>query len=150
MISRRAGIVAVVLLAIVLAGISVFLYVRNLDPCMTGSEGGGSCPTLADVNGVRYTVGIAHELVEIEPDLTPFAPITRTNVPEQFSEMTTFQIRGIDPADVLVAPAKPVLDEDVAPYRLLYGPTSNRAYPALCDYIPIQLRLGDDRCGAPA
>jgi hypothetical protein len=64
--------------------------------------------------------------------------------------MNAFQIRGIDPTYVLAAPATPVLDQGVGPYRLLYGPDSNRAFPALCDYIPIQLRLSDERCGAPA
>jgi hypothetical protein len=148
-ISRRAGLTGLLGLALILGMIWAVFYLANLDPCMTGSSG-GSCPTLADVNGVRYGVAAAHELVDIASDLTPFAPIARTNVPGYFSDMNTFQIRGIDPTAVLVAPAKPALDEDVGPYRLLYGPNSDRAFPALCDYIPIELRLDDDRCGAPA
>lgn len=149
MTGRRAGLVGLLGLVLIGGFIGVF-YASNQDWCMTGSGGGASCPTLADVNGVRYTVSVGHELVDIEPALTPFAPITRTNVPGHFSEMTTFQIRDIDPTAVLVAPAQSVLDEDVGPYRLLHGPNNANAYPALCEFIPVELRFDDRRCGAPA
>ncbi len=120
------------------------------DSCLDGSYAGVACPALAEVNGVRYQVAVATELVDLAPVLSPFAPIGRTNVPDDFSELTTFAIAGIDPTAVLAAPARAVREEDVAPYRLLYGPNSARAYPALCHYIPAEKRGDDERCGAPA
>lgn len=149
MTSRRARIGALVGLTLLVVGISVVYFLGSRDACMSGSDR-GSCPALADVNGVRYEVSVAHPLIDIDSDLTPFAPISRTNVSGYFSELTTFQIRGFDPTDVLVAPARTALEEDVGPFRLLFGPNSGRAYPALCDYIPIEFRLGNERCGAPA
>ncbi len=120
------------------------------DSCLDGSTAGVACPALAEVNGVRYQVAVASELLDIAPDLSPFAPIGRTNVPDDFSELNAYAIAGIDPTAVLAAPARAVREEDVAAYRFLYGPNSDRAFPALCDYIPIDQRERDERCGAPA
>jgi len=147
MISRRQGLVGVLGLGLIVAVIWLVRMLGEVGSCMDPGAG-GSCPTLADVNGVRYGVSVAHELVDIDAALSPFAPIGRTNVPDHFAEMTTFRILAIDPTAALAAPARAVYDEDVGPYRLLYGPNSLSAYPALCNYLPAHLRVVNEQCGA--
>ena len=95
-------------------------------------------------------MGVAQHLSGIEGDLLAYGPISRTNVPDQLAEPTTFMIRGIDPEAVLVVPETDVLDGDAGHYRLLWGPRSELAYPTLCDYLSAPVRLTDEHCGAPA
>src|SRR5215213_8434578 len=64
----------------------------------------GSCPSLAEVNGVRYTISVARGVAVEEPDLTAYARINRTNVPDYFRELQTYTIDGIPAAAILVAP----------------------------------------------
>ncbi len=117
------------------------------DACLDGFGEGASCPTLAVVNGQRYQVAIATALEVGEGDLTPYGPISQTNRSEGFSELTAYRVGDIDPSAVLVARAAA---GDGAPYRLLFGPNEDEAFPALCDYIPLEQRQADTRCGAPA
>ena len=97
--------------------------------------GGASCPSLAEVNGVRYAVSVARGSLVTERDLTPFAPIARTNVPSYFTAQTAFQIGDISPTSLLAAPAARVFNEDDSPYRILWGPESESAFPEACRYF---------------
>ncbi len=99
---------------------------------------------------MRYEVSVASELVGLEPDLVPYARIGRTNVSNDFADPVTFRIGDIDPTAVLAAPARSRRAEDVAPYRLLFGPNRERAYPFLCSYFPEARLIAEELCGAPA
>ena len=131
-------------------GFAVMFSRLGPESCMDGAGGIGSCPALADVNGLRYTVSVAALYPGLEEDLVPFSPITRTNVPGNFAELKTFKIGDLDPTLVLAAPALPVYPEDVGSYRLLFGSNSDAAFPALCDYFTDEAKFADERCGAPA
>ena len=151
MINRNNVVFALLGLLAVVSAIGFGLMVVQLgrDSCMDGGGSGGSCPVLAEVGSVRYSVGVASAYIDLEQDLAPYAPIVRTNAPGNFAELTTFRIANLDPAAVLAAPARHVSDEDVGPYRLLFGPDSDRAWPALCRYFPIELRHASDECAVP-
>jgi hypothetical protein len=151
MIDRNKVVVAVMAVLAVVAAVGFGLMVVRLGggDCIH-SAAGASCPVLAEVDGVRYSVGVANEYIDLQQDLVLHSSIARTNAPDQFAELVTFRIASLDPTAVLAAPARPVLAGDVGPYRLLFGPNSERAWPALCDYIPIEVRFGDGRCGGPA
>jgi hypothetical protein len=118
------------------------------DACFDGGVIGGSCPTLAEVNGVRYTVSVARGVAVAESDVTPYNRIARTNVPDYFKELQTYSLRGISPMAALVAPSKSVLDEDDSEFRLLFGPDSASAFPALCDFYTDSEKQSDSRCSA--
>lgn len=151
MINRSNVVFALLGLLAVLSAIGFGLMVAQLgrDSCMDSGASGGSCPVLAEVGSVRYSVGVASNYVGLEQDLAPYSPITRTNAPDRFAELTTFRIAELDPTSVLAAPARQDSDEDVGPYRLLFGPTSDHAWPALCGYFPIEVRQTDNRCSVP-
>jgi hypothetical protein len=148
MIDRNKAIVGLfaVLAAASAFGFAIMLTYVGRDACLDRSGAGASCPALAVVNGMRYQVAVASPL-ENQADLTAYGPISQTNVPDNFSEMVAYRIGDIDPTAVLVAPARA---GDEAPYRLLYGPNRDEAYPAICDYFPEARLQSDEGCGAPA
>jgi hypothetical protein len=148
--SRRQGLVALLGLLLVFGLISVVFLLGRGDGCMSGNDS-GSCPTLADVNGVRYGVGVAQDLVDIEGALTEYGLIARTNVPDYFFGRTAYSISGIDPALVLVA-HNAVGQTTAGRYRFLFALDTNTdaAFPALCDYLLVESRQADPRCSAPA
>ena len=151
MINRSNLVFGLLVLLAVVSAIGFGLMVTQLgrDSCMDGGASGGSCPVLAEVGSVRYGVGAASDYIGLEQDLAPYSPITRTNAPDRFAELVTFRVADFDPTSVLAAPSRHVSDEDVGPYRLLFGPNADRAWPALCSYFPIELRQVDDRCSVP-
>jgi hypothetical protein len=116
------------------------------DACLDGIGADSSCPVLAVVGGSRYSVSVASDLRNIEDVLSSHAPIDRTNSPDWFSELVTYRIAEIDPTAVLAAPAQAIVEEDVGPYRLLYGPNSEDAWPQMCLYLPERDRAADQRC----
>jgi len=138
------------LAAVSAIGFAVMFSRLGPESCMDGPGGVGSCPVLADVNGLRYTAGVASQYPGLEADLSAFSPITRTNAPNNFAELVTYRVGDIDPTLVLAAPALPVYPEDVGSYRLLFGSNSDAAFPALCDYFTDEAKFADERCGAPA
>jgi len=111
----------------------------------------GSCPSAAEVNGVRYAISVARGVDVAEADLTPYARIGRTNVPDYFRDLQAYSLRGISPTAALAAPSISVLDEDDSAYRILWGPDQDSAWPALCDYLTdAEKQNQDDHCSAPA
>jgi hypothetical protein len=154
-VNRNTVIVGVFAILAAASAIGFGLMFSRLggDACLDGfGEGaaGGACPALAEVQGMRYEVAVATELIDIEADLIPYEEIGRTNVAGDFAQPLTFRIGSIDPTAVIAASARRARDEDVGPYRLLFGPNEDDAFPALCDYIPLEQREADTRCGAPA
>lgn len=134
MTNRRTGLFALLGLVAIFVAIGAVLFLGQLDPCMSGS-GGGSCPALADVNGVRYYVSSAWDLVNTDGALTPYADISRTNSSMSFLSMTTYALAGVEPGDALVAENNRT-DQHPWKYRLLHSDIGNHAaYPALCRYI---------------
>ena len=113
------------------------------DLCMTGSKG-GSCPALADVDGIRYYVGGSRELVNVDGALTPYGEIAQTNVPEALNETTAYSLAGIDPKLALVGMSTRLVGDARGPYRLLMADLGDSpVWPALCRYLP----AGEDvRC----
>ena len=135
MIDRSKVVVGIFALLATVSAIGFGLMFSRLgDGCMNGSDS-GSCPTLADVNGVRYTVGVARGIEIGSDDVAPYSTIARTNVPDYFSELATYAHSGVPATAVIAAPAAAVLDEDDSPYRLLWGPDRSSAFPALCRYF---------------
>jgi hypothetical protein len=149
-VTGRNGVIALAVLALALGiiwGISVLGNLVGGD-CMSGSDS-ASCPALAEVNGVRYSVSASRGVVIGASDLTAYGPITRTNVPGHFSELTAYALTGVAPGAVLAAPATDLID---SPYRLLTGPDRASAFPALCRYFNAteQARLAECTLASPA
>lgn len=138
MSGRRVVLVAVLAVAAVGAVIAGVYLLGIRDSCMNVMSG-GSCPTLAEVDGARYTVSVGMELVDIEPDLTAFGEITRSNVPAIFADTTAYAVSGIHPAVLLVAHANEQFDAGDGPYRLLFAHSGSRegVWPRFCDYLPV-------------
>lgn len=127
------GLLAV--LAIVSAiGFALMIVQFGQDPCLSGSDG-GSCPSLAVVDGRRYSVSVARGIVLTEADVTTYKPIVQTNSPTAFAETMTYQIAGIPPDAVLAARAAHLMDGDNSQFRLLWGPQRDAAFPVLCAYF---------------
>ena len=152
--TNRSRIVLGVLAALaVVSAIGFGLMFMRLgnDSCLDGGDMfGASCPTLAEVNGVRYTISAARGVDVTESDLTPYARIARTNVPDYFSDLQAYSLPGIAPAAALVAPSVSVLDEDDSAYRILWGPAKESSWPALCDYLTTAEKSIRQECSAPA
>ena len=152
MIDRNKVVVGLLAILAVVSAVGFGLMVSRLgdDGCMSGS-GSASCPTLADVNGVRYTVSIGQAFKNIEPDLSPYAAISRTNAPDRFAEMQAYSVAGFDPA-VLLITRTTVGAGDEGPYRMLtvVGRERSSIWPAFCDYLPEERLLAQPECGAPA
>ena len=140
------GIAAAILLAV----IGWQLY-QMRDSCMS-IAGGGSCPTLADVAGVRYTVSVGQDLVDVEDSMTAHGEIGQTNVPQMFDGMTVYAIDGIDPGALLVARTREEFDRGDGPYRLLFvfGDERSGVWPTLCEYLELERRLAQPECRLPA
>jgi hypothetical protein len=130
----RNWILALAGLALTLGIIWGISVLTNLSDCMNASDD-ASCPALADVNGVRYFISIARGVEIDAADLTAYAPITQTNVPGHFRELTTFTLAGVSPDAALAAPATNVIAGEDSAYRLLSGPERASAFPALCEYF---------------
>jgi hypothetical protein len=137
-----------VLAAVSAIGFALLLSYYGSDPCLESGNKGGSCPTLALVDGVRYTVSIGRDLVGTEGALTPYMEITRTNAPEDFAERMTYQLAGVSPSAALVARNAPGPDEDAGAFRLLFalGPERDAAWPALCRYLTEEDRAANEQC----
>ena len=148
--TRRRGLIALLGLGLVIGVVGAVVLLGQVDPCMSGS-GSGSCPSLADVNGVRYTVSVGHALRGIEPDLTPYAAISRTNVPGRFAEMQAYAVDGVDPAVLLIARSV-IRDGDEGPYRMLTVLHGDRGsiWPSFCEDLPDERLFVQPECGAPA
>jgi hypothetical protein len=152
MINRSQVVLgALAALAIVSAIGFGLMFMRLGNDCL-GDAGlaSGSCPSAAEVNGVRYTTSVARGVDVVATDLTPYASIGRTNVPDYFRDLQAYSIQGISPTAVLAAPSASVLDEDDSAYRFLWGPDRDAAFPAVCDYYTDAEKENDERCGAPA
>ncbi len=147
MSSTRARIAALLGLSLLVVGISIVLFLGSADGCMTGSSN-ASCPTLAEVNGVRYSFSVGLALLDIEDDLTAFGQISRTNVPDYFSETTVYSVTGIDPKVLLIGRAAP-MQSDEGPYRLLsvFGGDHTSIWPAFCQYLTELRRYSQPGCG---
>ncbi len=119
------------------------------DACLDRFGEGAACPALAVVNGTRYSVGVPTELVGVENALTPYAEITRTNVPEQFAELTAYALAGVDPTLALVAYTQPGPGDPPGSYRLMFvtgGDDADGAWPAIRPYLPAVHRCADEEC----
>jgi hypothetical protein len=125
------------------------MFMRLGQDCMSGSDG-ASCPALADVNGMRYEVSGARGVTVTAAQLEAYKPITRSNVPGHFTELTTFRVADIAPEAILFAPATHVSDEDDSPYRILWGPEKEAAYPGICGYLAEAETRIMDGCGGVA
>jgi hypothetical protein len=149
MTRRRAFLLGFGFIALVLTGAIAWQLYQVRDSCMNVASG-GSCPTLADVGNVRYTVSTGQELLDAERALTPYGSITQTNVPQQFAEMQVYALSDIDPAALLVARANEAFDPGDGPYRLLFRLGGNRdgVWPALCDYLMPERRATQPECEA--
>ena len=112
---------------------------------------GAACPAMADVGGVRYSVSVGLDLMEIEGDLTAFAPIAQTNVPSYFAETTVFSVGGIDPTVLLIARAAP-LDGDAGSYRMLSTLRGDHAaaWPQFCRYLQGERLTAQPECTSVA
>lgn len=146
MTRRRGRIAALLGLLLLFIGISFVMFLGSVDGCMAASSN-GSCPALADVNGVRYAVGAGQNLIGVEPVLFPYGSITKTNVPQVLAEPTAYSISGIDPAVVLVARSAQDADSGGA-FRLLLVNRESRAaaWPALCQYLTPDRREAQPEC----
>ena len=136
------GLAAGILLAVI-----AWQVYQLRDSCMNILSG-GSCPTMADVAGVRYYVSTGMDLVDIEDSLTPYSQITQSNVPQQFAESTAYAIAGIDPGVLLVARSSEEFDPGDGAYRLLRTADgdSSVVYPALCRHLPQFRREAQPEC----
>jgi hypothetical protein len=105
---------------------------------------GASCPALADVNGVRYTVSGGEVLESINRVLLPYGTMSRTNAPSFFAGDGVLQVAGIDPKALLVAIGAPS-DEPNHEYVLLFGPEAG-AWPGLCEFIPAAAQAAQPEC----
>ena len=104
-------------------------------------------PTAA-VNGMTYILSDTPILPTVDDDLTAYAQIAVTNSEHRFADREVYAITGIDPAAALIARAADNQDQN-GPYVVLYGPDKEDAFPALCDYIPVEMRPSDGSCSAP-
>jgi len=151
MISRNNIVFALLGLLIVASAVGFGLMALRLGGDCMSAGAGGSCPTLAEVNGVRYSVSVARGIIATADDVTAYAPITRTNSPTLFTQQVSFQLDGISPTALLVAPAARVLDEDNSPYRILWGPNSSSGFPEACRYFDASEQALLEECrGVPA
>lgn len=139
---RGKVIVAALGLTAVVA-VGVVAFGPWADPCMNGG-GGASCPALADVNGVRYTVSGGEVLESINRALLPYGTMSKTNTPSSFAGSGVMQVAGIDPRALLVAVGAPSGEPNHG-YVLLFGPDEG-AYPAVCEYFPSALRAVTSQC----
>ena len=107
----------------------------------------GDFPVRVRVNGADYTVGVVRDL-EVRPsDLAAGPPIEYAANEDQFAELTTYQLAGVDPRAFLLAPAKPGLRDDAGPwgaYLALWGP--GQAFPAVCAYFPADSPTRAEEC----
>jgi hypothetical protein len=97
--SRRRLLSAGVLAALVVGLVAVVVPALRPDSA--------SDPSLARVNGVDYFVGPAPALVADEADLIPYTEIAWVNDERLFADRAAFRLRGVDPAEALVARAAP-------------------------------------------
>lgn len=147
MTARRGFLIGFGIVAIVLTAAIGWQIYQVRDTCMN-VLGGGSCPTLADVGDVRYTVSTGLDLIDIEPALSPHGTIRQTNAPRAFEGSTVYAVRDIDPQVLLVARANESFDPGDGAYRLLlvqYGDRSSM-YPTLCDYLTEARRAAQSEC----
>lgn len=153
-VNRRGRLAALIGLGLIMVGISIALvigpYIGGGDACMRGSDR-GSCPALADVNGVGYSFSVGLALLDIEDDLTSFGDISRTNAPEYFSETTAYSVTGIDPTVLLIARAAPI-DGDEGPYRMLSVLRGDHEsmWPEFCQYLTQYRRDAQPECETTA
>jgi hypothetical protein len=149
MINRSQVVLgALAALAIVSAIGFGLMFMRLGNDCL-GAAGvaSGSCPSAAEVNDLRYSVSVARGVNVNETDVTPYAPIGRTNVPDYFTELQAYSLPGISPTAALVARSVSVLDEDDSTFRILWGPEQQSAFPALCGYFVQRERDILEGCG---
>lgn len=131
----RAAVVGVAIA--LLAGVAV---VKLGQP-----PGHGSFAASATVNGVEYQVTTAYDLVLNNSDLLAFGEIEATNVPDSFGSLTVYQVGSIPPLAALVAENDPDHHEEGAS-RLMWGPNSADAFPAICQYLPRDVRAVTAGC----
>ena len=151
MISRNNIVFALMATLAVAAAVGFGLMALRLGGDCMSTSGGGSCPTLAEVNGVRYSVSVARGIVATDDDVTSYAPIAQTNSPALFAELMAYQLEGISPSALLVAPATQATEEDDSPYRILWGPDSSSGFPEACRFLSAaEQRLFEQCRGTPA
>jgi hypothetical protein len=139
--------VAALGLLAILAVISVVLFLGNRDGCMSGSDG-GSCPALADVNGVRYEISAASQVVDAETALQPAGVVERTNYAPYFLDETVYSLHGVSSRAVLVARAKDPGSAVVSgDFLLLLGPDRGTAWPNLCHFLTREAQRVLAECG---
>jgi len=123
------------------------MFLGQLDGCMSGNDS-GSCPTMAEVNGVRYSISVEKQLVHADAALISYGTVTRTNVPQQLApNSTVYRFKNIDPGVVLVARTASCGDCALG-YRLMFVlPTGgDAAFPALCDFFTEAEKAIDAHC----
>ena len=148
--NRRAGLFGFLGLLVLFVAISAVMFLGKIDGCMSGNDS-GSCPAMAEVNGVRYGVSVESDLVNADPSLSSYGTVTRTNVPTQLApDATVYRFSDIDPGLVLVARTASCGDCALR-YRLMFVLPSggDAAFPTLCRYLPETDRAADDRCSVP-
>jgi hypothetical protein len=146
-VNRRAGLIGLIGLLVLILGISAVMFLGSLDGCMTGNDS-ASCPTMAEVNGVRYDVGIERDLVGADAALISYGTVTRTNVPKQLApDSTVYRFTNIDPGVVLAARTASCGDCALR-YRLMFALPSGgeAAFPALCDFFTEAEKAIDSHC----
>jgi len=146
----RRGLVATAVFAAVLIAVIAFgwkLYQQS--SCMNAGVG-SSCPVLADVNGIQYSVSVGMDLINVGSALTPYGSVSQTNATEQFGD-AAYSLAAFDPLVLLVAPASSNDEANTGGYRLLFALDRDHAtvWPALCDFVPVERRSAPE-CGAPA
>ena len=106
---------------------------------------GAACPAMADVNRVRYALSGAVDLVNIEPALRPYAPISQSNSAASFADGTALAIDGIDPTVLLVARSSPD-DGEPGDYRELWSLTDDPFPVAYCQYMTAPRQAATEEC----
>jgi hypothetical protein len=128
-----------VIFALFTAGCSSDLFECN------DSFGAGACPALVDVNGVRYGVNGAVNLVNVEEHLIPHGQMVGGSV-AYFSDSTAFAIEGVDPLVYLVGRNSDDDPEEPGEFRELWSVAGHPFPVGLCVYLTADRRADLEDC----
>jgi hypothetical protein len=108
---------------------------------------GSACPAMADVDGARYAVSGAVDLPGIEAHLTPYAPISASNMSAAFADQNALAVDGVDPRVLLVVRSVPSHGEPGA-FRELWSLADDPFPVEFCHFMTAQAQAVQPECAA--